>query len=116
MIGMTLKVEMADGETFEAPITYGVACRWEDHHPTLSVGRFLEDMKFKPLAWLAWDALRTKKIVSRCLALGLRTSWILRLSQKPNRARRKSHKPDRAARCSDRHQSTGSDGNTSPDH
>jgi hypothetical protein len=33
MIGMTLKVEMADGETFEAPITYGVACRWEDHHP-----------------------------------------------------------------------------------
>ena len=40
-----------------------VACRWEDHHPTLSVGRFLEDMKFKPLAWLAWDALRTKKIV-----------------------------------------------------
>ena len=63
MIGMTLKVEMADGETFEAPITYGVACRWEDHHPTLSVGRFLEDMKFKPLAWLAWDALRTKKIV-----------------------------------------------------
>jgi hypothetical protein len=63
MIGMTLRVEMADGETFEAPITYGVACRWEDHHPTLSVGRFLEDMKFKPLAWLAWDALRTKKIV-----------------------------------------------------
>ena len=63
MIGMTLKVEMADGETFEAPITYGVACRWEDHHPTLSVGRFLEDMKFKPLAWLAWDAFRTKKIV-----------------------------------------------------
>ena len=63
MIGMTLKVEMADGETFEAPITYGVACRWEDHHPTLSVGRFLEDMKFKPLALLAWDALRTKKIV-----------------------------------------------------
>jgi hypothetical protein len=63
MIGMTLKVEMVDGETFEAPITYGVACRWEDHHPTLSVGRFLEDMKFKPLAWLAWDALRTKKIV-----------------------------------------------------
>jgi hypothetical protein len=63
MIGMTLRVEMADGETFEAPITYGVACRWEDPHPTLSVGRFLEDMKFKPLAWLAWDALRTKKIV-----------------------------------------------------
>jgi len=22
----------------------------------------LEDMKFKQLAWLAWDALRTKKI------------------------------------------------------
>lgn len=71
MIGMTLKVEMADGETFEAPITYGVACRWEDHHPTLSVGRFLEDMKFKPLAWLAWDALRTKKV-----PVALFSTWV----------------------------------------
>ena len=46
MIGMTLRVEMLDGETHEAPITYGVACRWEDHHPQLSVGQFLENMKF----------------------------------------------------------------------
>lgn len=63
MIGMTLKVEMLDGQVHEAPITYGVACRWEDHHPQLSVGRFLEDMKFKPLAWLAWDAIRTSGVV-----------------------------------------------------
>ena len=63
MIGMTLKVEMLDGPIFEAPITYGVACRWEDNHPQLSVGQFLEDMKFKALAWLAWDAVRTSGVV-----------------------------------------------------
>ena len=63
MIGMTLKVEMLDGQIFEAPITYGVACRWEDNHPQLSVGQFLEDMKFKALAWLAWDAVRTSGVV-----------------------------------------------------
>lgn len=62
MIGMTLRVEMLDGETYEAPITYGVACRWEDHHPQLSVGQFLEDMKFKALAWMAWDAVRTSGV------------------------------------------------------
>ena len=62
MIGMTLKVEMLNGETHEAPVTYGVASRWEDQHPQTSVSKFLEDMKFKQLAWLAWDALRTKKI------------------------------------------------------
>ena len=43
-------------------MTYGVASRWEDQHPQTSVSKFLEDMKFKQLAWLAWDALRTKKI------------------------------------------------------
>jgi hypothetical protein len=63
MIGMTLKVEMLDGEVHEAPVTYGVACRWEDAHTSTSISKFLEDMKFKQLAWLAWDALKTKKIV-----------------------------------------------------
>jgi hypothetical protein len=62
MIGMTLRVTMLDGEEHEAPVTYGVASRWEDQHPQTSVSKFLEDMKFKQLAWLAWDALRTKKI------------------------------------------------------
>ena len=57
MIGMTLRVEMLNGETHEAPVTYGVASRWEDQHPQTSVSKFLEDMKFKQLAWLAWDAL-----------------------------------------------------------
>lgn len=59
---MTLKVEMLNGDTHEAPVTYGVASRWEDQHPQTSVSKFLEDMKFKQLAWLAWDALRTQKI------------------------------------------------------
>lgn len=60
---MTLKVEMLDGQTHEAPITYGVACRWEDQHPQLTVQQFLENIKFKALAWLAWDAVRTSGVV-----------------------------------------------------
>ena len=63
MIGMTLKVEMLNGETHEAPVTYGVASRWEDQHPQTSVSKFLEDMKFKQLAWLAWDAVRSSGVV-----------------------------------------------------
>jgi len=71
MIGMTLKIEMLDGETHEAPVTYGVASRWEDQHPQTSVSKFLEDMKFKQLAWLAWDAMRTKKIVVKIFPIFL---------------------------------------------
>ena len=63
MIGMTLKVEMLSGETHEAPVTYGVASRWEDQHPNTSVSKFLEDMKFKQLAWLAWEAVRSSGVV-----------------------------------------------------
>ena len=33
MIGMDLKVTMDDGSEHIAPITYAVACAWEDHHP-----------------------------------------------------------------------------------
>ena len=62
MSGMTLRIEMLSGEVHEAPVTYGVACRWEDHHPQLSVGQFLENMKFKALAWMAWDAVRTSGV------------------------------------------------------
>ena len=71
MIGMTLKIEMLDGETHEAPVTYGVASRWEDQHQQTSVSKFLEDMKFKQLAWLAWDAMRTKKIVVKIFPIFL---------------------------------------------
>lgn len=63
MIGMTLRVEMLNGETHEAPVTYGVASRWEDQHPQTSVSKFLDDMKFKQLAWLAWDALRSSGVI-----------------------------------------------------
>jgi len=60
---MTLKVEMRSGEIHEAPVTYGVAARWEDQHPLTSVSKFLDDMKFKQLAWLAWDAVRSSGVV-----------------------------------------------------
>jgi len=54
---------MLSGEIHEAPVTYGVAARWEDQHPLTSVSKFLEDMKFKQLAWLAWDAVRSSGVV-----------------------------------------------------
>lgn len=58
MIGMTIQVVMNDGEIHEAPVTFAVACRWEDHHPNLSWSKFLEDVKFKPMAYLAWEAVK----------------------------------------------------------
>ena len=58
MIGMTIRVEMLDGQVHEAPVTYGVACRWEDHHPTLSWSSFLEDPKFKAMGYLAYEAIK----------------------------------------------------------
>ena len=62
MIGMDLKVTMTDGAEHTAPITYAVACAWEDHHPGVSVGTFLKDPKFKQLAYLAYETLRKDKI------------------------------------------------------
>jgi hypothetical protein len=62
MIGMDLKVTMTDGAEHTAPITYAVACAWEDHHPGVSVGTFLKDPKFKQLAYLAYEALRKDKV------------------------------------------------------
>ena len=62
MIGMDLKVSMIDGAEHTAPITYAVACAWEDHHPGTSVQQFLKDPKFKQLAYLGYEALRKNKI------------------------------------------------------
>ena len=62
MIGMDLKVTLIDGAEHTAPITYAVACAWEDQHPGVSVGTFLKDPKFKQLAYLAYEALRKSKI------------------------------------------------------
>ena len=61
MIGMDLKVTMLDGAEYTAPITYAVACAWEDHHPGTSVQQFLKDPKFKQLAYLGYEALRKNK-------------------------------------------------------
>lgn len=65
MIGMNLKVEMADGTSHVVPVTYKVACAWEDHHPQLSWQRFLEDLRFKPLAYLAWEACRAAGVPTK---------------------------------------------------
>ena len=62
MIGMDLKITMLDGAEQQVPITYAVACAWEDHHPGVSVGTFLKDPKFKQLAYLAYEALRKNKV------------------------------------------------------
>lgn len=62
MIGMDLKVTLSDGAEYTAPITYAVACAWEDQHPSVSVGTFLKDPRFKQLAYLAYETLRKSKI------------------------------------------------------
>ena len=33
MIGTDLKVTLSDGSEHTVPVTYSVACAWEDHHP-----------------------------------------------------------------------------------
>jgi hypothetical protein len=58
MIGMDLHVVMVDGTEHTVPITYRVAVDWEDSNPGLSPGKFLQDVRFKPLASLAWHALK----------------------------------------------------------
>ena len=63
MIGMDLKVTMLDDSEHVVPITYGVACRWEDANPGLSPQAFLKDIKFKPFARLAYEALKTASVV-----------------------------------------------------
>lgn len=65
MIGLTLKVELNDGTSHDVPVTYKVACAWEDHHPQLSWAKFLEDVKFKPLAYLAWEACRAAGVPTK---------------------------------------------------
>ena len=62
MIGMELKVTMLDDAEHTVPITYGVACRWEDANPGLSPSAFLKDLKFKPYARLAYEALKTANV------------------------------------------------------
>ena len=63
MLNFSLNVEMVSGETHEAVVTFGVASRWEDQHPDTSFANFLDDIKYKQLAWLAWDAVRSSGVV-----------------------------------------------------
>ena len=62
MIGMDLRVVMEEGTEHTVPVTYRVAVDWEDANPSLSPGKFLADLRFKPLANLAWHALRRAKV------------------------------------------------------
>ncbi len=57
MIGWTLKVTLDDGAEHEVPITYAVACAWEDHHPAQAMETMVKEVKFKQIAYLAYSAL-----------------------------------------------------------
>ena len=58
MIGMNLKVVLADDSEHIVPITYAVACAWEDHHPGQAVEQMFNPIKFKQINYLAYEALR----------------------------------------------------------
>ena len=62
MIGMDLKVTMDDGSEHIAPITYAVACAWEDHHPGKAAASMFDPIQFKQIVYLAYEALRKSKI------------------------------------------------------
>ena len=58
IIGWTLRVELADGETHEVPVTFATVCAWEDHHPGQAMETMLKDVKAKQIAYLAYQALQ----------------------------------------------------------
>ena len=58
MIGTELKVTLADGAEHTVPVSYSVACAWEDHHPGQAMEAMVRDVKFKQIAYLAYEALR----------------------------------------------------------
>jgi len=62
MIGMDLKVTMEDGTEHVAPISYAVACAWEDHHPGKAAASMFDPIQFKQICYLAYEALRKSKI------------------------------------------------------
>lgn len=63
MIGTTLKITLADGSEHLAPVTYSVACAWEDHHPGQAMENMVREVKFKQIAFLAYEALRKSGVV-----------------------------------------------------
>jgi predicted solute-binding protein len=58
MIGMDLKVTFVDGSEHAVPITYAVACAWEDHHPGQAAETMFSPVKFKQVNYLAYEACR----------------------------------------------------------
>lgn len=62
MIGTNLKITLADGAEHTVPVTYAVACAWEDHHPGQAMEAMIRDVKFKQIAYLAYQALQKSDI------------------------------------------------------
>jgi hypothetical protein len=58
MIGMDLKVVFTDDSEHTVPITYSVACAWEDHHPGQAAEQMFNPVKFKQVNYLAYEACR----------------------------------------------------------
>jgi hypothetical protein len=56
MIGWSLKITLDDGTEHEVAVTYAVACAWEDHHPGQSMETMVKEVKFKQIAYLAYQA------------------------------------------------------------
>lgn len=63
MIGMNLKVVLTDDTEHIVPITYAVACAWEDHHPGHAAEAMFNPVKFKQVNYLAYEACRKAGIV-----------------------------------------------------
>ena len=62
MIGTNLKITLADDSEHVVPVTYAVACAWEDHHPGQAMEAMIRDVKFKQIAYLAYQALQKSDI------------------------------------------------------
>ena len=62
MIGTNLKITLADDSEHVVPVTYAVACAWEDHHPGQAMEAMIRDVKFKQIAYLAYQALQKADI------------------------------------------------------
>lgn len=62
MIGTNLNIRLTDGGEHTVPVTYAVACAWEDHHPGQAMEAMIRDVKFKQIAYLAYQALQKQGI------------------------------------------------------
>jgi|DEB3_MinimDraft_2_1074329.scaffolds.fasta_scaffold34859_2 hypothetical protein len=62
MIGMELKVVFTDDSEHTVPITYAVACAWEDKHPGQAAEQMFNPVKFKQINYLAYEACRKSNV------------------------------------------------------